>query len=279
MSGGGYKAIYVRVWNDEKFLSLSDDGKLLWFYILTCPHRHMSGIFLLDQSYVLADLRWKPRRLRAAWSELVAGGLILYDENSRVLFIPNTLKYDPLQNENQAKHVVRHLAALPKTPLMAGFCDAAIRFTTDRRSVDYLSTNLAPFMKGLDKPFDKPFYKGSETVSEQEPIPEPIPIPKKEKEEVKEPSREEMPTLNVGGGARAGLWGPPASPSHPKGNGGNGKSTPSFKKRMDWRDFIPELQRGVDAGEIPVASAKQTLLALDAPKAEVDELFGKEATI
>lgn len=50
------------------------------------------------------------------------------------------------------------------------------------------------------------------------------------------------------------------------------------RTRMDWRDFIPELQRGVDAGEIPVASAKQTLLALDAPKAEVDELFGKEAT-
>lgn len=98
------------------------------------------------------------------------------------------------------------------------------------------------------------------------------------KEEVKEEDKEEVEVEVEGGGARAGLGGPPAPPSHPKGNGGNGKSTPSIKRRMSWRDFIPELQRGVDAGEIPVASAKQTLLALDAPKAEVDELFGKEAT-
>jgi len=62
----------------------------------------MAGYYVLPKPYVAYDLNWLPERLDKASGELLRNGLIKYCEQSDVVLIPNFLKYNPMQNKNQA---------------------------------------------------------------------------------------------------------------------------------------------------------------------------------
>ena len=47
-----YRPIKVKIWNDSWFLSLSDKEKIVWFYLLTNPYFHISGIYELPLSLI-----------------------------------------------------------------------------------------------------------------------------------------------------------------------------------------------------------------------------------
>jgi len=111
-----YVRVATKFWQDEKVRELSDDGKLLYLYVLTSPHSNMAGYYVLPKPYVAYDLNWLPERLDKAFRELFRKGLIKYCERSAVILIPNFLKYNPMQNKNQAKGAARRVAELPETP-------------------------------------------------------------------------------------------------------------------------------------------------------------------
>jgi hypothetical protein len=116
---------YIRVaskfWQDEKVKALSDDAKLLYLYVLTSPHSNMAGYYVLPKPYVAYDLNWLPERLDKAFSELLKQGLVKYCKQSDVVLIPNFLKYNPIQNQNQAKGAARRVAELPSNTLREDF--------------------------------------------------------------------------------------------------------------------------------------------------------------
>ena len=128
----GNSARYIRVatkiWTDEKTKPLSDDGKLLYLYILSSPHSNMAGYYVLPKPYVCYDLGWTPQRLGKPFGELLANGLIYYCETSDVVLIPNFLKYNVVQNVNQAKSANKRLRELPKNGLLREFQRLAERF-------------------------------------------------------------------------------------------------------------------------------------------------------
>lgn len=160
-----YQRIFTSIWQDEKFLTLSEDGKLLFLYVLTSPHSNSLGLYVLPSAYILGDLGWDKKRLAKPFVELLGKGLVAYDESTRLIMIQNHLKHNPVENENQAKANAKLILKMPKSQLFAHVISKLIQ---------------------NDKSFYEPLIK---QLKEQLPkaMPEPIPVrfPKpKEREKI-----------------------------------------------------------------------------------------------
>lgn len=116
-----YQKIESKIWHDEKFIALSPMQQRLFFYILTCPHSNLTGIFVLKPGYVCEDLKCLPKDFEKDLTKLIQKGLIFYDQNTSVLLIKNFLKHNPITNPNQRKAVAKELSALPKSLLLRTF--------------------------------------------------------------------------------------------------------------------------------------------------------------
>ena len=132
-----------RLWSDEKYRKLSDDGKLLFIYVLACSHRNMIGLYLLPVQYGSYDLNWKEERFNKGLVELSDKSFIKYNFNTNIVYIKNFLKYNPLENPNQVKGAIKVLESIP---------------------TNAIDTELIKELERADKPFNKPLiellYKG-----------------------------------------------------------------------------------------------------------------------
>lgn len=134
-----YRSIHCLLWFDEKFTALSDDAKLVWFFCLTNPRGTMLGIAVQGQSDMAEFLGWSVKRFREPFRELLAKRLIEYHETTRTLYLPNFLKYNPIENENQAKSAAKLVDEIPENS-------------------PYLQT-VKRFLEPLGKPFLKPLLE------------------------------------------------------------------------------------------------------------------------
>ena len=112
-----YHKIESSIWQDEKFKELSEDAKMLFLYIMTCPHSNNIGIFVIPKMYICCDLKWDTERLDKPFEELLHRGFILFDENVNLVCIINHLKHNPLENANQTKAAIKILILLPKSSI------------------------------------------------------------------------------------------------------------------------------------------------------------------
>ena len=71
-----YSTISTRIWNDEKFVKLTETEQLLFLYILTCPHCNLIGLFILKKGYIFEDLKVNPKAIESAFYGLIKAGLI-----------------------------------------------------------------------------------------------------------------------------------------------------------------------------------------------------------
>jgi len=134
-----YTKIDELIWKDEKFPKLSDDTKLLFFYILTNPHRNILGCYFLPLPYAIFDIGWDLKRLDKGLQELLRKGFINHDLGANILLIKNYLKYNPLENPNQVKAAIKALTEIPPNGM---------------------DSDLHEIIKGLDKPLLKPLVEG-----------------------------------------------------------------------------------------------------------------------
>ena len=61
-----YRKIETRIWNDQKFNELSDDGKLLLLMLLTHPHLTSIGAMRATLPGLASELHWSLERLQQA---------------------------------------------------------------------------------------------------------------------------------------------------------------------------------------------------------------------
>lgn len=113
-----YQKVEVNTWNDEKFSLLSQDGKLMFLYFLTCPHSNSIGAYVVKKGYISDDLRWNPKKVNDVLSELQKIGLVRYDNMFSVVVVMNYLKHNTIENPNQCKNAVKTFMSLPKTELL-----------------------------------------------------------------------------------------------------------------------------------------------------------------
>lgn len=116
-----YYKIHSMIWYDSRFIALTPEQQRLFFYLFTCPHGNLLGIFVLREGYVCEDLRISPDDFKRDLTKLIENDFIEYDFKNSVILIKNFLEYNPITNTNQLKSASKIIHSLPKTELIAKF--------------------------------------------------------------------------------------------------------------------------------------------------------------
>ena len=145
-----YGRVFSSIWESSDFRALSEDGRALVLYLLTCQHGTLAGAFRLPDGYVMEDLQWSSERVSEGFSNLAEAGFALRCGVSKWVWVCKYLQWNPLENPNQRKAAAKIAEKVPKE------CQWHQRFMRD----------CAELM-GLEKPAEvKPLPKGSATVPE-----------------------------------------------------------------------------------------------------------------
>ena len=119
-----YGRVEETFWHDDKTRGLSEDGRLLYLYLLTGPHRNRLGCYVLDLQYAAADIQWVVSRVEDALGELVEIDRVAWDPENRMILVKRFLKYNTMENTNVVKGAASDLKALPDTPLFEMLLEA-----------------------------------------------------------------------------------------------------------------------------------------------------------
>lgn len=133
-----YAQINRKVWNTAPFRELSPEARALFFYLTTCPHGNMLGIFVLRPGYALDDMQWGEdrERFRKSFQELLDKRLFKYDPRTDVVLDLEQIEKHPPINPNGVKAAIKIVNSLPKTLLF--------------RDLELLCESLGkPFLKPL----------------------------------------------------------------------------------------------------------------------------------
>jgi len=145
---GTYGKVWGRFWTEARSAEWSDDMTILGLYLLTSPHHVSEGLYVIPKAYISDDLDWQMERVDETFSLLEKDGFSRYDAKTRVVFLPNALKYQPPVGPKQVKGAFNRVSALPKTVLMQDFLSVADTVCPDlsilyRNTIDTASIPLA----------------------------------------------------------------------------------------------------------------------------------------
>ena len=141
-----YSKVFVKIWHSKDFRTLSEEGKMLFLYLLTSPHRNMGGFYYLPLPYLCFDVGLDEKRVIKAFEELTDKDMALYDYDTQVVLIKKWFCYNPIENENQAKGLNKQLAEIPKSKLFKPFVNCVKEYCKYIESI----------LKGFDIPSENP---------------------------------------------------------------------------------------------------------------------------
>ena len=116
-----YTKIHDSIWSSLKRKKLSDTGKILYTYLLSCSHRNMIGLYYLPYAYAAADLDWSMDRVSKGFSELCAKCLIRYDDGYEMVFVSHFLEFNPLDNPKVESKASKVFEELPDSSVILDF--------------------------------------------------------------------------------------------------------------------------------------------------------------
>jgi len=114
MAGSRYYRVGPGVWNQN----WDDEARLLAFYLLTCEHRTVEGLFRLPAAYIAEDTGWSLDRIEAAFRTLERDGFVERDSASKMVLVVNALRFQKPANANGVHAAISKLRDLPSTPLL-----------------------------------------------------------------------------------------------------------------------------------------------------------------
>jgi len=114
-----YRRVLTRIWEDDKFPSLSVDGRLLFLYHLTSPRSTPFLLYVEGPGGIADALRLPSARLRLAMTEVSRNMMVDYaDDGSLMVFLPQalTIPENAPESLNAIKTWTNLFHDLPKTP-------------------------------------------------------------------------------------------------------------------------------------------------------------------
>ncbi len=98
-----YGKVHTSFWTSSTVREMSEDGRLLAIYLLSCPHGTIAGVARIPDGYACEDLKWPTERVRLAFEELGTHEFAHRCETTAWVWIRNYLEWNPLENPNQRK--------------------------------------------------------------------------------------------------------------------------------------------------------------------------------
>lgn len=150
-----YGKVSTSIWNSQKFSKVSDDARLLYLYLHTCPHVNSVGCFVLKDGYATADLGWDAKRYLKAMHTLCDAFLTAFDRDESLVRIVNFLKFDPFTNPKHAQGAAKLAISLPdSTEKLNVLRDMAECKHGDK--LDILASEIDRLSKGYRNPEPEP---------------------------------------------------------------------------------------------------------------------------
>lgn len=108
-----YGKIYSSFWTSGNIRDLSDDGRMLALYLMSCPHGTISGVFRLPDGYACEDLQWTPERVKQGFAELFDNGFAKRCETTKWVWIIKHFEWNQPENPNQRKSAAKVAQSIP----------------------------------------------------------------------------------------------------------------------------------------------------------------------
>ncbi len=108
-----YGRVHATFWSSPTIAALSDDGKLLALYLMTCSHNTIAGVFRLPDGYIAEDMGWIPERVAKGFVELFANDFAKRCTITKWVWIVKHLEWNPPENPNQWKAVAKVANGIP----------------------------------------------------------------------------------------------------------------------------------------------------------------------
>ena len=102
-------------WPTMQARGVSDDGKLLFAYLVSCRHGNLVGCYILPEGYITADLGWTVERVRETVSELLAQGLIQRCQRTGLTLLTGWWEHNTIENPNVWKAAQAVIHSLPRS--------------------------------------------------------------------------------------------------------------------------------------------------------------------
>lgn len=112
-----YRKIDTKIWNDEKFCSMSDKGKLVFILLLTHPNMTSLGAMKAPLAGLAEELGWELKAFQKAFGESLERGMVEHDPRVCLIYLPNFIKYNKPESPNVAKAWVKSSLLLPECPM------------------------------------------------------------------------------------------------------------------------------------------------------------------
>jgi len=111
-----YRKISTCIWNDAKFRELSNEAKLVIFFLLTHPTLTQLGALRGNLPGLAYELGMDLKAFEKAFREVLEQGIAKHDE-SLLIWFPNFLKYNQPESPNVIKSWRRGFEELPESGL------------------------------------------------------------------------------------------------------------------------------------------------------------------
>lgn len=145
-----YGRVHSAFWSSESVARLSDDGKLLALYLMTCSHNTIAGVFRLPDGYVGEDTKWGPERVAKGFAELLENGFATRCDRTNWVWIFKHLEWNPPENPNQRKAAAKVVQQVPRN------CTWRADFLAEKGAAVGLEPEPASPSETVSKPFLNP---------------------------------------------------------------------------------------------------------------------------
>jgi hypothetical protein len=108
-----YGKVFSRIWESADFRSLSEDGRSLVLYLLTCQHGTIAGVFRVPDGYACEDLQWPSERVAEGFADLQAKGFATRCEGTKWVWVTKFMEWNPPENPNQRKAAAKVAQSVP----------------------------------------------------------------------------------------------------------------------------------------------------------------------
>lgn len=153
-----YRKIDTRVWNDSRFSSMTDDGKLAFLFILTHPALTPFGAMRATMDGLGMELGWKPERFAEGLREGLRDGYVEANQKACYIGAKNFIKYNGPDNVNMLKGMEKFIDLLPECPERTAMFKRTIDFVVSEKQS--FNGKAEPFLEQLRKAIGKGFPEG-----------------------------------------------------------------------------------------------------------------------
>lgn len=95
-----YRTIETSFWDDPKVANLNPQAKLLFVYLITNRHSHVSGIYYLPDGLIADEIGVNLKQLDTLWHTLSDLGLSWRDKKTHVVYVKNMFRYQGRGDKN-----------------------------------------------------------------------------------------------------------------------------------------------------------------------------------